>query len=297
MLGTKRFLNPTLTLGLPVWNAAPFLEDALRSIFAQTFTDWELIAVDDGSQDDSAALLRRVNDPRVRVVVDGQHRGLGARLNQIIADAKGRYIARMDADDLMHPQRLARQFAFLEANAQVDVAGCGLVSFDAGEQPISVRHLPAAHAEITAHPLSGFPLAHASTVGRGEWWRKHRYNEQNRACEDWELWFESHRHSRFANLPELLYFYRETQAFSFRGYAHDKAALAALQWGKRTEVGAAAAGAAVMGEWARIGAYAAAHLLGAEQSLVRRRGQLPSEAEAAAFREALARIRATRLPG
>jgi len=289
-------VTPLFTIGLPVYNAGPFLEDALRSIFAQTFSDWELIAVDDGSRDGSVEVLRQLKDPRVRVLVDGEHRGLGARLNQIVLQAAGRYIARMDADDMMHPERLVRQFAFLDDHPEVDVAGCGLISFDAHCRPTSARRLPAGHAEITADPLTGFRIAHASTVGRTDWWREHPYNERNRGCEDWELWFGSRGDSRFANLADPLYFYREEQAFSFGGYARDKAELAALLWSDRAELGTLNAAAAATAHWVRIGVYGLAHVIGLEQRLVRRRGEPVTDAEAAVFHQALERIRATELP-
>ena len=288
-------MTPTLTIGLPVYNVAPFLEDALRSIFAQTFRDWELIAVDDGSGDGSVEVLRRLKDPRVRVLVDGEHRGLGMRLNQIVSQAAGKYIARMDADDLMHPDRLARQVAFLEGNPDIDVAGCGLISFDAREQPISVRRLPTVHSVITADPLAGFALAHATVLGRADWWKKNAYNERSRGCEDWELWLESRAQSRFANLSDLLYFYREQQAYTFHGYARDKAELAALLWRRRAEFGAGAALAGAA-QWARIGVYAIAHLLGGEAALIRRRGERPTDSERELFTRALQQIRSTVLP-
>lgn len=288
-------VTPILTLGLPVYNAAPFLEDSLRSIFAQSLADWELIAIEDGSTDDSAAILKRLKDPRVRVLADGEHRGLGARLNQIVALAAGEYIARMDADDLMHPERLARQLGFLEENSGVDVVGCGLISFDARERAVSVRRLPALHPQITADPLRGFTLAHATALGRSQWWKKHAYHEDNRGCEDWELWLESYPQSRFANLAELLYFYRESQAYSFRGYARDKLELATRLWRNRARLGLAAVGAAAA-QCARIPVYAAAHVLGAEGALIRRRGQPPTDSERELFRRVLQQIRSTTLP-
>ena len=288
-------MSPLVTIGLPVFNAAPFLEDALRSIFAQTCADWELIAVDDGSRDGSAEVLQRVNDPRVKVLADGEHRGLGARLNQIVSQASGKYIARMDADDLMHPERLARQVAFLDEDPGIDVVGCGLISFDARQQPTSVRHLPLAHGDIMGDPLSGAHLAHASTIGRAEWWRKHLYNERNRGCEDWELWFTSRSGSRFANLPGLLYFYREEQAFSLAGYARDKMELAALQWSQSGEFGSSAMLAA-LGQFGRIGIYGLAQALGARRALIRWRGSPPTKEESAGFADALERIRSAILP-
>src|SRR5271157_3722803 len=117
----------TVTIGLPAFNARPYLELALRSIFAQTFRDWELIIIDDGSSDGSPELLHCLDDERVRVIADGQHLGLGARLNQIVGMARGRYIARMDADDLMHPERLQTQLDYLLQHPRVDVVGCNLL--------------------------------------------------------------------------------------------------------------------------------------------------------------------------
>src|SRR5690349_10645893 len=107
-------MAPLVTVGIPFFNNASSLSDALRSIFAQTFTDWELILADDGSTDESLSIARSVRDPRVMVMSDGGNRGLVFRLNQITSAARGKYIARMDADDLSHPARLQRQVSLLE---------------------------------------------------------------------------------------------------------------------------------------------------------------------------------------
>jgi hypothetical protein len=102
-----------ITVGLPFWNNERTLEAAIRSVQAQTIPDWVLLVVNDGSRDDSAAIVRSFRDPRIRLVDDGEHRGLVYRLNQIAALAASPFLARMDADDLMHPQRLERQLACL----------------------------------------------------------------------------------------------------------------------------------------------------------------------------------------
>ncbi len=289
-------MKPLVTVGLPVYNDAPYVQEALRSIFAQTFSDWELIAVDDGSADGSADILSHVRDPRVHALVDGEHRGLGARLNQIVARAQGTYIARMDADDLMHPERIVRQAEFLEQHPEVDLAGCRLISFDAACRPVSVRQYPRQHGAITADPLRGFRLAHAAAMARTAWWKRHPYDENCRGCEDVELWFSTYRESRFENLPEPLYFYREEQAYSFGRYARDKVELARRLWSRRDLFGTPAAMASVAAQWVRIGVYAVARLAGADRTLVRRRGMPPTSGEAREFMAALERIRATALP-
>ena len=110
-----------VTIGIPFYNAKHTLADAIRSVFAQTFQDWELILADDGSTDGSAEIARMVDDPRVTVISDGMNRGLPYRLNKITELARADYIARMDADDLMHPERLTLQVQYLDANPAVDV--------------------------------------------------------------------------------------------------------------------------------------------------------------------------------
>ena len=98
-----------ITIGIPFYNAEVYLADAIRSIFAQTYQEWELILVDDGSTDSSLEIARSVKDSRVRVIADGVNRRLPYRLNQITAEAKYDLIGRMDADDIISPVRFEKQ--------------------------------------------------------------------------------------------------------------------------------------------------------------------------------------------
>src|ERR1044072_1769559 len=98
-----------VTIGIPVCNGRATVADAIRSVFAQSFRQWRLLLVDDGSTDGSLELMRRVGDSRVAVIADGVHRGLVFRLNQMVAMTETPYFARMDCDDMMHPERLQRQ--------------------------------------------------------------------------------------------------------------------------------------------------------------------------------------------
>src|SRR5438067_2030114 len=112
-----------LSIGLPSFNAGRFLREAVQSIVAQTFADWELIVVDDGSNDGSFSTLANIGDSRVHIYSDGRHCGLAARLNQIVDLARGRYIGRMDADDLSHPRRFEMQMDFLRRHHKIDGVG------------------------------------------------------------------------------------------------------------------------------------------------------------------------------
>ena len=119
---------PLVTIGLPCYNVEVTVLDTVRSVLAQTLNDWELVIVDDGSTDATLELVERIEDPRVRVLSDGVNKGRSVRLNDLHREARGKYVARMDADDLMFPQRLEKQVEFLEANPDIDLVGSGLVS-------------------------------------------------------------------------------------------------------------------------------------------------------------------------
>src|SRR5271165_1083579 len=132
-------MNPLITIGLPFHNAEDTLLAAIGSIFAQSFQDWELILMDDGSSDGSARIARSIDDSRVRVITCQQNRGLAAVLNEIADAASGQYLARMDADDLMHPSRLERQLRILERGPEVDIVATAAYIIDGRDQPIGIR--------------------------------------------------------------------------------------------------------------------------------------------------------------
>jgi glycosyltransferase involved in cell wall biosynthesis len=103
-----------------------------------------------------------------RLVGRGLHQGLGASLNLITNNARGRYIARMDADDMMHPSRLERQMRSVLERPDLDGLGCGIILLDRSLEPIGAKFNPADHVAICADPLAGIRLAHATFVGRTE---------------------------------------------------------------------------------------------------------------------------------
>jgi glycosyltransferase involved in cell wall biosynthesis len=205
-------MTPLVTVGLSCFNEEAFVAHAINSILVQTFGHWELIAIDDGSSDTTANVLRTVRDPRVQVIVDGQHKGLAARLNQIVGLAAGRYVARMDADDVSHPRRIERQVEYLESHPNIDVLGTGMAIIDRRGQVSGLRSLPE-DAFATDEAL----IAHATICCRTDWIRRHPYNEHNPRCEDWELW-RSAGQVAGKNLTEPLYFYREFDSFRLSKY-------------------------------------------------------------------------------
>jgi len=206
-----------ISIGIPFYNAKGTLEHAIRSVFAQSFNDWELILVDDGSTDGSLEIAKSIKDERVRVYSDGQNRRLPYRLNQIAELAKGDYIARMDADDLMHPKRIEKQYKYLQENESVDVVGTGEYVIDddliiRGKRGVTDRSL------TERGVLARGAFCHPTIMGRTEWFRAFPYDEAYIRAEDHELWCRSFAISRFHNIREPLHYKREYGVFSLSNY-------------------------------------------------------------------------------
>jgi glycosyltransferase involved in cell wall biosynthesis len=207
----------SVTIGIPFLNARRCLADAVRSVFAQTHHDWELLLIDDGSADGSIDVVRHLNDPRVRVLSDGSNRGLCARLNQIASLGQGAYLARMDADDLMHPERIERQLTFLRANPNVDLIDTATFTVDDDLTPLGIR----GDRPLDSHPeavLRNGLLIHPTVMGRAEWFRGNPYDPVYVRAEDRELWSRTCATTTFARLCEPLFFYREGPAGNLGNY-------------------------------------------------------------------------------
>src|SRR5687767_12214234 len=166
---------PALSVLLPVRDAGVWLAPSLASLFRQTDRDFEIVAVDDGSTDGSGERLDRAAsaDPRLRVLHTGA-RGLPAALNTALASARGRLLARHDADDLSHRARFERQRAYLDAHPDVSVVGARLRLFPAGDVGDGMRRWAAWHNRLLTHEamraelLIDSPLAHGTAMLRRE---------------------------------------------------------------------------------------------------------------------------------
>lgn len=205
---------PRFTIGLSVRDAEPYLRACLASIFAQTVTDWELIAVDDGSHDQSRSMLRSVRDDRVRLLPDGGSRGLAVRLNQLVRAARAPYFVRMDADDIMHPERLAILANALGAPDDATVVGSHAYAIDAANRVVGrIGQPPDAGQgfDVFIHPTVAAPTS---------WFRAHPYDEDPafRRCEDAELWPRARAQSRYVVLEQALLYYRTVGTFSLDNY-------------------------------------------------------------------------------
>lgn len=203
--------DATLAVGMSVFNAEHTVARAVRSVQAQTHADWRLLVLDDGSTDGTAAVVQALadEDDRIELIHGVSHRGLPQRLNELLELATGRFFARMDADDVCHPERFARQLAFMARNPNVELVGSSMLILNGAGDVRGIRRAPAAHDEICARPYSGFPLFHPTWLGHRLWFKRFGYAAYARRCEDQELLLRAHLTSRFANLPEPLVGYRE----------------------------------------------------------------------------------------
>lgn len=210
---------PRVTVLMPVYNAALHLREAIDSILGQTFQDFEFLILDDGSTDDSAAIVRSYADPRIRFVQNGCNLKLTATLNRGLDLAEGEYIARMDADDISLPQRLAKQKAFLDASPNIGIVGVWAQAF--GDAGFKIPH-PAEPERIRAKLLFDSALVHPAVMMRRAFLDRHglRYAPLGH-FEDYELWQRAIRLFPIANIPEYLFRYRVSGGSAFFGAGWD----------------------------------------------------------------------------
>jgi glycosyltransferase involved in cell wall biosynthesis len=222
--------TPLVTIGVPFFNAANYLEDSIRSVLNQSFSDWELILIDDGSTDNSLAIAKSFVDPRIVIYSDGINKGLVSRLNELATLAKGELIARMDADDIMHCDRIAKQVEYLQSHPEVDVLGTPYAVINENNQILGVSNTSQVTSPDNAI-FSGEFIAHPTVIARKDWFIEHPYNAKYIRAEDKELWIRVRKHAVFRNLNEPLYFYRVEAGEFYKYYTTNKSVIKLLSFG------------------------------------------------------------------
>ena len=201
-------IAPTISVAMPVYNGGRYLAEAIDSILAQTFSDFELIIIDDGSTDDSLQVLREYEqrDPRIRLIAQ-ENKNLATTLNDIVDLAHGEWIARMDQDDIALPQRFERQLQWLK-ETDSDIAGTWAKLFGTADKRI-LKHAQTDSA-IKMELLFGSPFAHPTVMMRTKLVKQLRYDKAWEKCEDYDLWERAVRAGwRMTNVPEVLLLYRQ----------------------------------------------------------------------------------------
>ncbi len=199
---------PRVTVLMPVYNGEAYLREAVASILGQSFTDFELLVINDGSCDRSVDVLTSFDDHRIRLVHNTQNLGLIASLNRGFELSQGEYIARMDCDDISLPERLEKQVAFLDAHPNAGVCGTWFRKFGQGVH--KVVRWESAPDSVRSAMLFSCSLAHPTIMLRRCVFDSYglRYDPEYLHAEDYDLWVRALKYMDMANLPEVLLDYR-----------------------------------------------------------------------------------------
>ncbi len=193
---------------LPVYNAQEFLREAIESILNQSFKNFELIIINDGSTDHSEEIICSFDDKRIVYVKNETNLKLIETLNKGIQLCKGKYIARMDADDISMPDRLEKQYRFMESNPSVGLCGTwAKVINEKGEETGRIKNFTQ-NADLKIHLLFSVPFVHPTVMMKTELLKEEFYSTQYPHAEDYDLWCRLSRKTQIANIPEFLFKYR-----------------------------------------------------------------------------------------
>lgn len=200
---TVKARTPRLAVLLPVYDGEKYVAEAIRSILDQTFADFDLIAIDDGSTDRSREILDGFSDSRLRIIRFPEHRGLVTALNRGIRGSRSELIVRMDADDICMPQRFERQVAFM--NAHPEIAVCGTWTRQFGDKG-GVLRPPIEPEQIRARLFFEWAMDHPSIMMRRAFLDRHKlgYDDEFRHVEDLDFFLRASALGNLANVPEVL---------------------------------------------------------------------------------------------
>lgn len=197
---------PKVTVLMAVYNGERYLQEAIDSILAQTYHDFEFLIINDGSSDSTWEILNSYKDPRIRLLNNDSNLGLTRSLNKGLKLAEGELIARQDGDDISEPERLAKQVAFLETHPEVALVGTQYKEIDSEGQLIRECNLPYDSTQIRWDILFYCPFVHSAVMFRRATITEHIgfYNEDFLYAQDYDLWWRIVRCFPSANINEYL---------------------------------------------------------------------------------------------
>lgn len=204
---------PMVSVILPVYNGERYLAEAIDSILRQTYTNFELIVINDGSRDGSAQCVAGFDDPRI-LYFDQENMGLAATLNRGLSLARGEFVARQDQDDISLSNRFAEQVVFLEKNPDYGMVGTWAEIFSESEAKKRYHYHPIDNLELKFHLHFRNPFVHSSMMLRKQTVYDvgcYATDPARQPPEDYELWSRMARHAKIANIPQVLVRYREVE--------------------------------------------------------------------------------------
>ncbi len=214
---------------MPVYNKAPFVKEAVESVLHGSFSDFEVVCVDDASTDESLAILRSISDPRMRIIELPRNLGPAGAANAGLDACIGEYIVRLDADDMAVPDRLAKQVAFMDAHPDIGASGGHLKLFGARDKSWT---FPLSPEDCAAQQLFGVPVSQGASILRRSVIEERRLRYDPlwpRVGEDWLFWVRMGKMTRFANLDEPMTLYRRGE----QNISHGRDRFADFTWLQR----------------------------------------------------------------
>lgn len=214
-------MKPMVSVIMPVYNGSKHLRAAIESILNQSYGNFEFLIVDDGSKDESVSIIKEYTDERIQLIVHEKNMGLLRTLNSTFEIAKGKYIARMDQDDISVSARLNRQVQFMESNEEVGLCGSWIQVFGLGNY---IHKYATGYDEIKAALLFENAFAHPSVMIRKElFFRENlRYEKEFLHIDDYDLWVRAAKRFPVDNLPEVLVHYRTSEESYCRMFSKEQ---------------------------------------------------------------------------
>jgi glycosyltransferase involved in cell wall biosynthesis len=208
-----------LSVVMPVYNGEKYLEEAINSVLCQTFTDYELLIIDDGSTDSSIEIIKSIKDSRIRLLKNEKNQGVAYTRNVGLKEAKGEYLAWMDCDDLIEPNRLEIQIKYLRDNLEIGICGTALERFGDGKPHVSKLFYDS--KVIKAALLFYTSIRPATAMYRMNMVREANlsYDTRLAVAEDYDFFFEASFHFPLKNINQVLYFYRASETSIMKIYS------------------------------------------------------------------------------
>lgn len=205
---------------IPVYNAEKTIQDTLNSIFRQTFNDFEIILINDGSTDKSHDIILSNQDTRIKYYINEKNKGLIYTLNKGLDLCNGEYIIRMDSDDIMLPNRVEKQIKFMDKNPDIIASGSSVIRFSPNKKE-KLYTPPITPEEIKSRIYLGSPIPHPTAIIRKKILSlyKIKYDTDYIHAEDYKLWYDLSQYGKLANIKEPLIKYRcsESQVSNVHG--------------------------------------------------------------------------------
>lgn len=192
-----------ITIGIPFYNCERYLLNTIRSIYAQSFRDWEAIFVDDGSTDASLSIVKSIQDKRIKIYSDGVNLGIGARRKQIVDLTDTKYLAWLDGDDMMHPDRLDIQYAFLESNMNIACVDSSCYIVDPNKRVLRLSNKTEGIVDPSIMAITP-QMQNGTILARIEIYKTFNFNPDHRRVEDWDVWIRASKQYSFFHLDDYL---------------------------------------------------------------------------------------------